>query len=409
MATDPHAKVLFNDGEGLQHADLNLLQMKLEARQLEVGGFDGSGGIGLAIGQGDSVEGVHASSPNLGEFATANWVPFGSTPLARINPARTALNIAGGCCIQDVAGGTPGTPPTGASTTLAYRGLDTRNMVTDLTGDAAPGSGNPRWDAWGIRLGYEQEEATARDFKDGSTDALTSTTPDKEERITAETEFVVGSQAAAYEVPTMTSGFRPIVTKRRAVGESSPYTANDFYYHAYPTRLGIEDVFGQEMTTSGVGEADWFKEAQAAGEPYLVKNAAGAGYVIAWPRTLHAGCRLIGVGVCMSESGEDTNILIRRDTFSGTTGLWSSATIGDIGNGGPLGGDDGFSVAGEADWSGSDILPIWGNGTTYGPMYQPESAGPIGQDVTRLSVRLEENTSWADATKIHFVRFYYLY
>ena len=406
---DPHPKVLFNDGEGVVHSDFNLLQMKLEARLLELAGFDGSGGIGLGIDAANSVEGVHASSPNLTEFATANWVPFGSTPLARLSPARTAASIVGGCCIQDKVAATPGTQPTGASNTLVFRGLTSRNMVTDLTGDAAPGSGDPRWDAWGIRLGYEQGGSDTRHEKDASSGALSSDTIDKEERLTEETEFVVGTQSATYQVPTMTSGFRPIVTKRRAVGESSPYTAQDFYYHAYPTRLAYEDVFGQEMTTSGAAEAQWFKEAQAAGEPYLVKNGAGAGHVIAWPRTMHAGCRLMGVGVCMSASGEDTNISIRRNVFSGTTGLWAQTTLASIGGGSPLGGADGFSVAGEDDWSGSDILPIWGNGQHYGPFYQLESPSNIGEDVSRLSVRLEEDTSWADGTKIHFVRFYYLY
>jgi hypothetical protein len=58
-------------------------------------------------------------------------------------------------------------------------------------------------------------------------------------------------------------------------------------------------------------------------------------------------------------------------------------------------------------------MPIWGNGKTYGPIYEAhrQAYTSTRSAFDRLAVHIEDTTGgdWANGDAIYFVRFIYLY
>jgi hypothetical protein len=198
---------------------------------------------------------------------------------------------------------------------------------------------------------------------------------------------------------------------RRIVGEPGTLLRSNFHFHGYPTRLGVETVYGKDCSFA---TASWLPNANGS---LVRQTSATGGNVIAQSRRMHAGCRLLAVGLCSSMTTEPF-AYIGRQSIS-TAGVVTTADIAQVGNGSYLVNGGGLEFCGEQDWSLAAALasganspyPIWGNGQSYGPMFAADDAvnGPIAND--RVILRLVDSGSAWDASTdiIHFVQFIYAY
>lgn len=192
MATDNFSRVLYNDGEGLTHGDLNdsqtfiqahiadqLLQsligsVSLLATDPEFGGQNGTDAPShLAYA-------LHAGSAYLRPGTDVN-----------------KIQIAPGTLLQKV-GTTDGATPT----LLAYT-FDGTEEVTITAGNGA----NPRVDLVQMKLELIDDDSQTRDFEDATTRVITSTTPDKKKRVQCTLSVKTGTPAASPQYPDPDSGY----------------------------------------------------------------------------------------------------------------------------------------------------------------------------------------------------------
>ena len=423
--------LLFNDGEGLTHDDLNDLQQllldKVISHHIHGGAFLGRSQSSLLAKT--SSEGADPFGPGLPSQADL-YSPFIMNGIIR------PFDNGGGLPVQTVGSGAfvlenglltqrtnPNTPGTAfaESPIMLTMALDDeeRTMGDDITANPAPGAGNPRWDTWGVRIGYGTDDnSESRDFKDAITGALSTSVLNKRRRLILETEFVTGPQSATFDMATLSAGFVPLMTLRRPVGEvTSAISVDDIYYHVYPMRLGVEDVMGQDLFYEGVTGSAWDRDVFGRGS--LVKGPAGSEALYAVPRTIDGSKRIVAVGVLAADAGNDFSVEIGRYRYSATTGLPTFTSLVDLdagsGVGNINGSQDGFQMNGEAQWSPTTAkrLPIWGNGTHRGPLFNQTRFGGVPASNTagldKLAVRLDPDGNWSSTAEISLVRFYYLY
>lgn len=421
---DRNPKVLFNDGEGVDHTDFNRLQELLERKVFEqalrVPGRVGNAlNMGFADSTGADIFGD--ARPGVGPTGTI-FVGDSLTGFRDDTPvAAGALWFEAFVYAQIQGAGTPGTQPTDSSDLLVYVGDDEeREYSADLTAATPPIAGDFRWDTLTVRLGYEDTNSVSRDFKDAVTGAPSTTSTNKDRRFSIEWSHVQGPQQGTYTTAAIASGFAPVITKRRPVGgDSQPYDPDDFYYHPFPTRLGVEDISGQDLLPDGGFGTAW--DVDTGGFGSMQKVGTGAGTLYALPRHMHAGCRLMGVAV-IANADPDADVDIGRFTYSNLamTDPVFTSLVG-VGDGVAIStSGDGFQGAGAEDWDsvhGEDArkLPIWGNGTTHGPLFAPERGTQSGgRNFRRLAVRIASggafgSGNWAGGDRIYMVRLFYLY
>lgn len=417
----------FSDGEGLVHTDLNDLSHMLDSRRLGTD-FWNARALGRAQSvntfQHGNVRGVslHGSGvQESGLLSSRLYVPWPYDGVIRPQAAASAVDpaelfVENGVLVYLENNNMQGTAPDefGEVAVVTLRDTD-HDLGANITGNPAPGAGNPRWDTLGVRLNFETSDSQTRDFKDAVTGALSTQSQDKAFKLFTDYEYTVGVQSGGYSPSAFaTAGQVPLLTIRRPVGEGATLDPDDFYYHAYPLRLGVEDIPGYELLPA-IGT--WGVDTQGQGS--LQKSGSGPGSVLAIPRQIHSGCRIVGVGVLGGDWGNDAKVEL---------GLWSYATTGvpvftsrvDLGSAtgiGPITGtQDGFQAAGEGDWSSGVPfpLPIWGNGHHRGPLFVTHaqaytSSSPFDKVALRLQERQLGVFEWADLAKIYLVRFYYLF
>lgn len=414
-------KMRFSDGEGIEHEDFNDLIHLLESRLIELDMWSGRGFRrvpNLAHANGDGIDpwgqGFIAGGSALDTDKLYTPYPYDGILSQDFSPADTTqLTIGGGILVYRKNANMQGTAPDeqGEPIICALED-DDFDVGANIVANAAPGSGNPRWDMVGVRVNYETEGSESRDFKDAVTDALSSQSFDKRFSFFTDYEFVTGSQAASYTPPTLaTAGMVPLMTIERTVGEGATLARDRFYNHLYPMRLGIEDIPGVELLPGD--PSDW-----AAGTVTdftgITQVGGGTGVLFALPRQLHAGCRLVAVGVGTNGASIDATIEIVRVTYSsgGNVSITVLAQL-DAGGTGPISTSQaGFQGAGESDWSSglNFPLPIWGNGRHFGPWFSAERQSyATAAGFERLAIRIGNGDSWTAGDSIHSVRLIYLH
>lgn len=423
-----HGKARFSDGEGLVAGDVNDLSHLLDARRLMNGRHNGRGmsraqnpnTMRHGSSQGMSLQSFGVAGGSGGLATTALYVPEALDGLIRPQAVSAAvalgdLFVENAVIVYRENANMGGTAPNqiGEVIECALEDED-HDLGADITGNAAPGAGNPRWDTLGVRLNYEATDSQTRDFKDAVTGALSTQSQDKIEKFFTDYQFTVGAQSATYAPSAFaTAGMVPIVTIARPAGETAPLNPDNFYYHPYPMRFGVEDVIGYELLEDGAG-AEWIQDTLGLGAKE--KSGAGAGTLYAIPRTLHAGCRLIGVAVITDATVAAHAVDIGRWRHA-VGGAPAFTSIVDVSSGTGIGPIDttvgGFQAAGEFDWSQAATfnLPIWGNGLSRGPLFNLDvNALTTATAYDRLAVRIQQGGSnWANAERVYGVRFFYLY
>lgn len=441
---DLYRKVNFSDGEGLEHEDFNRMGQTAEARLVHHSSLGGGrlgnvfrmgqkvSGSGGALMKDESTDPASGLLPNImldphpltGPFAGAgfgaDWFVesglFGQVHNASLPGVRPADSPSPIFASLEAEGGTPA---------LAVNPFIQANV--------APAAGNPRWDVYGLRLGYGVSNLIARDFEDAETRQLTSVDTEKDQLLTVEEAYGVGSQVATYDPTTaiaaLPAGFVPCLVIRRPVGSGTTVTAADLYYLGVPMRVGVEDVMGYEAHFAGNSAYDAVSafaprinaSNPGGGAAYLGANAASA--VDYFPRTLHDGCRLVGIGFAGGGMTNDSRVSIVRHDYT-AAGVQSATIIADLDNASSSGRLNGAAAGGyeyvsgvgsDPDWAipGGALwptpgLPIWGNG----------HAGPSAAERTlnrtafsRIGVRITEESgqTFVAADLINFIRFVYLH
>ena len=139
------------------------------------------------------------------------------------------------------------------------------------------------------------------------------------------------------------------------------------------------------------------------------------------PRSMPPWARLVGVGWHQSNWGIDADITLGKLHQTGAyTSLENlSSTMSPAGPISTSAGA-GFYFVGSRDFT----QPIWGNGTTYGPLFSflqdfedvngaetpVQALGDAADGITRLALRFGNGgSSWSIGDYVYSVRFYYLY
>lgn len=297
---------------------------------------------------------------------------------------------------------------------LAKRGLYHQLAVdesTDFTAAVLPAApaANPRWDSFEFELVDSYGETESRDLEDAGTRALSTGTPNKR-ILTSLTSlaWVSGAEAALPDFPALTASTRGrLLSIKRIVGEGGTVLRDAFALHVYPMRLAVEDVHASDIAFN---DTYW----NPAGFGSLQRiDASSSGNLHFVPKRMHAGCRLLAVGVCWSV-GNEPSVSLGRLTYE--AGAIDAAEIANLGSGGVLDQAAGLKYAGEADWTAHASIaagtacgyPIWGNGRTYGPLFKDQAAAPL--QVSKLYVGVSGALSaWDVGDRVDFVRFVYAY
>ena len=283
--------------------------------------------------------------------------------------------------------------------------------LTAATFPAGIPAANPRWDSLELDFLDAYGDTESRDTEDASTRALTTGTPNKRINTTLQdVAWVSGAEAALPDFPALSSGdVARLISIKRIVGEGGTVLRDAFAFHPNPTRIGVE-----EIVAANCGYDPTYWTPGAYGELVRQSGSLTSGNLHFVSRKMHAGCRLLAVGVCWFIAGEPS-VSITRYTY-GSAAAPTLVVIADEGTGGTIDHQDGLKWTSEAHWSINAAIasgtecgyPIWGNGRTYGPMFLDQAAG--ARYVSRLGIALSgASNPWTAGDAVHFVRLVYAY
>lgn len=179
MGMTPAQTILFNDGEGLTHGDLNSIVQGATQRAWEWPGYAD------LFGHAQIASTIYATSFDSGTDLYRNVYCRGGGP--EMSFSGLTLNISAGFIgvYTDVA------PPVNLTPKMAWA------YVTGLASvvlSAAP-SGQKRFDAITLTMTESSGTPEGRDFKDGVTGALSTTNPNKRKSLTGTLAVTSGSPA----------------------------------------------------------------------------------------------------------------------------------------------------------------------------------------------------------------------
>ncbi len=178
-------EVLFNEGEGLEHGDLNNIQ-----RYMKVAIQDHMFGEMARDFMGAPLIG--------GSTETVVFVPHVNNAFP-VSGVMTITNTEGTVCQwvdeQD---------PNGEEPMFLACHLENDDLLFTLDDNT---SGNPRIDGVYIKLSHDEGGAEDRDFEDAITSAVTTVSTNKKYQIKLESQVVTGTAAATPALPSTPAGY----------------------------------------------------------------------------------------------------------------------------------------------------------------------------------------------------------
>ncbi len=179
MAAGDIKEVLFNDGEGVVYGDFNDLQRFMRSRLVD---------YQLAYQQRLHDAGLTAFANPSHLFCIGN----SAAPYAHATNNRQIRNEAGP--IFQVVGGE----------LLVYN--VTADEVNTAVGTLSLSAANPRWVLVSVELAYADGDSQSRDFKDATTGVVTTSSVNKQRRVTATWTVTQGAENASPVEPATPSG-----------------------------------------------------------------------------------------------------------------------------------------------------------------------------------------------------------
>jgi hypothetical protein len=244
---DLFKQVLWNDGEGITDGDLNLSQRNLSARLF------------------DQLLREMRRQSTMPLTAVASHDPEMACGQAAIDVTRHcfALTAGGGFIVPGAVArhircraGTilqhTGVPAGAEETLLPYTFVDDEIDLTLAVGDAT----NPRIDLIEVQLAFVNGDPTSRDFKDASTFALTTTTPNITRRVVATVQVKAGTPAATPLHPDVTAGFCAMGAVYVPALHNAVFTRAQLMDTRFPLGVSVYDVPSWQFDR-GASAAAW--------------------------------------------------------------------------------------------------------------------------------------------------------
>jgi len=282
-------QVLFNNGEGLEYTDLNAMQQFAAAL------------LNDAVLQ--EQLNAHLSATYLYAGGPLTAMPISSATLLR-------SEHTGGMVWQLPSGATvDGDDPA----LLGYY-ISTNEFQTD---HAAQHATLERYDVVCLQLAVADGVSTSRDFRDSATDALTTTTVNKQKRVTCVKSVVAGTPAAVGTAtePAVTAGHVKWYTVRiRPVSEGDG-SLNDDAYRDYvvPMNYGQDMVDAERFHNFTFGTSALFRKVATAASQvcYIVPTLPNKSRLLAVELTnlLTAGSTVQLVRVTPTAGGFSENVI----------------------------------------------------------------------------------------------------
>lgn len=246
FSSDPNSRtVLFNDGEPIEEADLNLAQLTFRRQLMDdvlsamipdtaaSDPDDPTTAYDLELGgnyngqlNSNYTEFAFAPSPGAGYWgigASANQITFRPGPLVMpfddpsgpVDVAAPAVRLGG------------------------YGGVSLTTAVGDAT--------NPRIDVVEMKVEFENGDSESRDFEDASTRVKSTTTPNKSRRTKVTYQIKQGTPAAVPAYPAPSAGFRAVA----AVWIPANHNSNTSPSNIRDLRLPLGGVRTYDVNSSG--------------------------------------------------------------------------------------------------------------------------------------------------------------
>lgn len=366
-------EVLFNNGEGVEETDLNLLQRMLRAQL-----WDSVVGHLARTSEGD----VEPSTSHLYALGAGGY------PKASVTAAK--LDFGAGLILQRIAA----TDVDGDDPYLLAYELGAAEAALAALSFTANSSGNPRYDVVQVKLEHIDNDAgdnATRDIEDAATRAKTSTTFVKRRKVRLTASIVVGTPAGSPTEPAVTAGY----VKLCAVLIPDGFAITDVLINTnirdYRMPLGY-GPFDVHPTTGGIPSGSDWPDLALAG------RASGAASEVLHIPILGCGAsqggRVVRVGLHAHRGGAvaPTIELIRFNPFAAEA---SAVVVRDLTASLALGTTP--SAYQEVDLSTG--TPIWANG------YEAGLANAVADgstDIPYLALRI---TSGQNVDIVRLVRF----
>lgn len=371
-------EVLFHDGEGIYHGDLNLLQRYQHALLLD--------GYLAQLGR----TGVSDLSASTGHLYA---VGFSGAPYGHAADTRTSRSLRG-LVLQRLAS----TMPTGDDPQFLayYLDDDEAGFVHDAAG------ANPRWDLISIKLEQIDNDAAdnaTRDYEDATTRVVTSKTFVKKRKVSATITLTKGTEAASPSEPALPSGHVKLAAFRVSPAMTTFNAKTDIRDYRMP--LGFDEDFMPGISMGRV-TTQWV-ETQGFGTIQNITGAVRNAY--SWPRSVSRARRVLGLGLSVYSLTSTTHVfdLGRADPLAGAGGGTGFTVVENI----PTNVGNGYRVTG---WSTfTPALPIWSNGYAAGYAVNYESGGTAAPFVSAVgpelaAVRIATDTG--DSITLSGIRWY---
>lgn len=337
MPDYPVQEVLFNDGEGIDLADLNNAQRFTRAQlwDLVVGGHARSS---EAV-YGASTSRLHAIGP-------------AAAPVASVT-SRTVTAISDGTLAQRI----PFVTIDGADPKLiAYHAIAAELTTTFDVGDAT----HPRIDLISVRLehiGTDVADEEARIFKNYSTGGLSTMNLVKRRKVRMTKTVTKGTPAASPTTPATPSGHVAWCTVLVPASHNAVIDPANIRDHRYP--IGFDALV---QPVDGLGGGVW----AAAGwstlgsTPGIQSTGTSPVYIRPSLRLKHSA-RLSSIGIMGLLTG--CTVQLVRQNVDNTSSAGGETVLADLSSAFTGGGNQLYSTdESHANWS----RPIWGNGFTAG-------------------------------------------
>jgi hypothetical protein len=353
MADRMPQEVLLNDGEGIHHGDINLLQRYMHSFFLD--------GYLAQLGR--------VAVSDLGALTTHCYaVGFSGAPYGHASTNRTSCNL-GGLILQRLGSSQPsGDDP---QFLAYYIDADEASFLHDTA------AVNPRWDIITVQLAQVDDDAAdnaTRDYEDDATGVITSETFVKKRKVAATITLTKGTEAASPVEPATPAGHVKLAAFRVTVGMTTFNAKTDIRDYRMP--LGFEEDFVPGVQWGYIG-TQW-SLAQGFGTIANVVGSVRNAY--GFPRSVSRAKRVLGIGLSASSIVSTTHTfdLGRADLIAGSAGGTGFTVVENI----PVNVGNSYRAQG---WSTfTPALPLWSNGYAAGYAVIYESSATVALFVANV-------------------------
>ncbi len=287
MSTDAYRDLLFNDGEGITHGDLNNARAFLGARLFDQIMEHHAGASAVLTTDPD----LWSEQGEDTDLTSLIYTLTGGDGVLKQGSSATKIGTYGGTIFQKIA-----TADGEEASFIPYTLGENEFDLTIGAGHATL----KRIDIVQVKLEYVEGDSESRDYKDAITGALTTTTPDKTRRVQATISLKAGTAATPPTYPDPDAGYAVLgavlvpatwTTGITAEGWPSEAGKASMRQCSIPLRTHSVTVGAAEADDSGAGGAGTYDRTNN----YAVATGGDVSNVLFWCPVGSPGTRVVGV------------------------------------------------------------------------------------------------------------------